>query len=142
MIIFVQLNSYRMTVLISFRITNIYLINRLCMFYIYFGYFSYEKHNFLIFSLEFPEVICAIIFSVTCLLKENVCALLCAKDDDERYALLRQLYNNDADASQDNDNCPVINRALSYNPRIDFSTFATEGTGMLNLTINILHLSK
>ncbi|XP_018575913.1 uncharacterized protein LOC108914564 [Anoplophora glabripennis] len=51
--------------------------------------------------------------TMTCLIGENVCALLCGKNDDERNELLRQLYNNDANAVQNNDNCPTIQRSLS-----------------------------
>ncbi|KAJ8964942.1 hypothetical protein NQ314_004497, partial [Rhamnusium bicolor] len=53
----------------------------------------------------------------TCLMKENVCALLCGKNDDERYTLLKQLYNNDPSADQDNSNCPSVQRAFTYSYR-------------------------
>lgn len=67
------------------------------------------------YSQQEPSTI-TVQLTMTCLLDKNVCALLCGKDDDERYNLLRQLYNNDASANQNNDNCPVIQRSLYYRP--------------------------
>ncbi|KAJ8945139.1 hypothetical protein NQ318_001604 [Aromia moschata] len=78
------------------------------------------------YSQQGPLVL-TIQITMTCLMKENVCALLCGKDTDARYTLLKELYNNNNTADQDNGNCPTVQRSTSYQyNRESIWTYASE----------------
>ncbi|KAG5864077.1 hypothetical protein JTB14_005899 [Gonioctena quinquepunctata] len=55
--------------------------------------------------------------TMTCRVGDNVCAVLCAGNSAGRYNLLKQLYNNDVNATQDDSNCPAVRRVFRYKNR-------------------------
>ncbi|KAJ8920070.1 hypothetical protein NQ315_011724 [Exocentrus adspersus] len=76
------------------------------------------------FAQQYP-VSTTLQITMTCLLSENVCALLCGRDQDERYTILRQLYQNNPNATQNNENCPALRGTFSYG-RLPVSTYAAD----------------
>nr|CAI5847040.1 unnamed protein product [Callosobruchus analis] len=52
--------------------------------------------------------------SMTCLFKENICAMLCGPDT---KTLLQKLYDNDPNAAQDDGNCAAVRGTAVYHSK-------------------------
>ncbi|XP_023029139.2 uncharacterized protein [Leptinotarsa decemlineata] len=71
------------------------------------------------FTKRLPTTI-TLQISMTCLMKENVCAVLCAGSSDARYELLRRINDGTETSPDDDINCPAVSLVNSVPRR--FST--------------------
>ncbi|CAG9760946.1 unnamed protein product [Ceutorhynchus assimilis] len=67
--------------------------------------------------------------TMTCDFANNICALLCGLDKEERGNLLSSLYNNSYNPNYSMDNCPIITRTSYYHRSFeDPAVYVRQGT--------------
>ncbi|XP_072378302.1 uncharacterized protein [Diabrotica undecimpunctata] len=83
------------------------------------SYYSKIKYGLFQGTLRTGVTSVTVQISMTCLAKDNICAMLCAKNSEGRVQILQDLYDNNGDHPQNDNECPSVSSSTKLHN--DFS---------------------